>query len=123
VAAAVVASGCLLHVDHVSDAGAVFREAREQAAEARTRGGAPRVLGLLAYDADDGELVRLEVPIDLARRTCEKEGGFGVTLGGKHERMARRLRHRWRWEDVGDAGPGVLLEVHDAGERVLIWLR
>jgi hypothetical protein len=46
-----------------------------------------------------------------------------VTLDDDRLERLGALRQRWRWEDLEDAGPGVLLEVHDAGERVLVWLR
>jgi hypothetical protein len=123
VAVAVAGSGCLVHVDHVREPEAAFQEAREDAARARRHGGAPHELGLLAYDPSDGELVRVELPLWLVRRACQDGGDFGVTLDDDRLERLGALRQRWRWEDLEDAGPGVLLEVHDAGERVLVWLR
>jgi len=122
--AAMLGWGCLVHVDHVRDPGPAFKDAYEEASRAGRRGGSPGKLALLAYDSDDGELVRLELPLWMVRKVCDEDGGFDIDLDGRDEERARKLRRRIRWEDIEDAGPGVLLEVEDDdGQRVLVWLR
>jgi hypothetical protein len=121
--AAVLGSGCLIHVDQVGDPARAFREAHGEAARAGRDGRPPHELVILAYDPGDEELVRVELPMWLVRRVCEDDGDFDSSIGDDGGRLARKLRHRWRWEELESAGAGVLLEAHDDGERVLIWLR
>jgi len=122
--AAIAGSGCLVHVDHVADPDRAFKEARREASQARRASGSPSRLNILAYDPDEEELVRVELPLWLAREACDDDD-FEIDFdSGRHSRRARELRGRLTWKDIEDAGPGILLEVeeHD-DERVLIWLR
>jgi hypothetical protein len=122
-AAALLIAGCYVNVRHVSDAGPAFAEARREAAELKGQSGRPETLNILAYDPDDKELVRVQVPMWMAEKIGEN-GDVEVELDGEdRERMRRHLERDLRLEDLQKAGYGVLVEVHeDGGERVLIWL-
>jgi hypothetical protein len=123
VLAAAAGSGCLVHVDHVADPGEAFREARREASRARGESGTPSHLNLLAYDPGEEELVRIELPLWLARKVCDDEA-FEIDLDRRQSRRARELRGRVTWKDIEEAGAGILLEVEeDDDERVLVWLR
>jgi hypothetical protein len=109
--AAILQAGCLVHVERVDDptATAAFRTARAEALQYQGRPGPARQLNVLVYDPGDKEMVRVSVPMWLARKAA-----------GRVDWDARRLR----LEDIERAGLGILAEVDEEdGEQVLVWLR
>jgi hypothetical protein len=127
VVAAVLSSGCLVKVEKVrlADATAAFREARAEIARIQATPGPAHELSVLVYDPGDGEMVRVNLPLWLARK-FEGQVNWDDELGGDDdgERIARHVRKHVRLQDLEKAGRGVLVEVeeHD-GEQVLVWLR
>lgn len=117
-------SGCLVEIDRVADPGAAFAQARREAARFQGRPGPAHHVNVLVYDHDDGQLVRVCVPMWLARKIARHEGGdLDVDLGGE-ERAERKVKRHVRLEDIEKAGLGILVEVEeDAGDRVLVWLK
>lgn len=117
-------TGCLVEVRHVAHPAAAFDSARAEAARLVGRPGPAHELNVLVYDPDDEKLVRVSLPMWLARKIARHEAGeldFDDEAG---ERVRRRLGHRLRFEDVERAGLGTLLEVEDDdGSQVLVWLR
>ena len=67
-AAAVLATGCLVEIDKVSDPQAAFARARADAARVQGRPGRPGHLEVLVYDRAEGELVRASLPMWLVRK-------------------------------------------------------
>lgn len=128
-AAAFLAAGCLVQIDHVSDPRPVFREARAEAASSQGRPGPARELNVLVFDPSDHELVRVRVPMWLARKICKRVDLDDDDLRGdfesdRDERIARHVRRHVRLEDLEKAGLGVLVEVEEEdGAQVLVWLR
>jgi hypothetical protein len=120
-----LAAGCLVHIDHVSDPGAAFEEARQEAARQQGRSGPAHSLNILAFDPSDEELVRIRLPMWLVRKIDEDEP-FLEEWDLDHDHTVRfegMLGDHLSLEDLERAGLGVLLEVEeDDGERVLIWL-
>ena len=60
-------SGCLVEIDRVADPGAAFAQARHEAARFQGRPGPAHQVNVLVYGHDDGQLVRVSVPMWLAR--------------------------------------------------------
>lgn len=131
-----LSAGCLVQVDHCTNADAAFREARAEAQRIAGRSGSARQVNVLVFDPDDEKLVRIQVPMWLAKKVYRTaEGGAfrsGAMDGDGNEidfddserDVARQLRRRVRLEDLEKAGPGILVEVEeDDGQQVLVWLR
>lgn len=118
-------AACLVQITHVADPRPIFSAARVEAERLAGRPGRARELNVLVWDRDDGELVRISLPMWLVRKAERRvdwreeiEGGDGVK---DHVRQALR---RVRLEDVEKAGLGILAEVEeDGGDQVLVWLR
>ena len=117
-------SGCLVEIDRVADPGSAFAQARREAARFQGRPGPAHQVNVLVYAHDDGQLVRVSVPMWLARRIARHEGGdFDIDLGGQG-RAEEKVKRHVRLEDIEKAGLGILVEVEeDAGDRVLVWLK
>jgi hypothetical protein len=120
--AAVLQTGCFVHVEKVADATAAFREARTEALRFQGQPGPARELNVLVYDPADKEMVRVSVPMWLARKAAGHVEWDGID-GGDHA-AARRLHRRIPLRAIESAGLGILAEVEDEdGEQVLVWLR
>jgi hypothetical protein len=127
--AAATTAGCLVSIDHCTDPVAAFREARAEAQRVTGRPGKAKQVNVLVFDPDEEELIRVSVPLWLARKAYDVAEGEDVASEwgadeGTEARAARHLRRRVRFADLEKAGPGVLVEVEgDDGEQVLVWLR
>ena len=122
-AAAVLATGCLVEIDKVSDPQAAFARARADAARVQGRPGRPGHLEVLVYDRAEGELVRASLPMWLVRKIDDGDETF-LDLGDEGGEAAERVRSRLRLKDIEQAGRGILVEVEEeSGDQVLVWLR
>jgi hypothetical protein len=77
---------------------------------------------VLAYDPREGRLVRVDVPVWLARMAMSNRGGSGhrrITINGENiEFDAGDLT----FEDIERHGPGLIVDVSDErGSQVLVW--
>ena len=121
---AALTTGCFVEVRHVSDPGRAFERARAEAAEVARHPGRAQQLNVLVYERDDQQLIKVSLPMWIARKIAKHEGGeidFDDEVG---ERVQRRLEHRLRLEDLEKAGRGMVVEVEDDdGSQVLVWLR
>jgi hypothetical protein len=124
---ALLATGCFVDVSHVSDPEPAFRKARAEAESLVGRKGPAQSVQVLVYDPAERELVRVSVPMWLARR-IEKESDWDEidldddSEGG--ERALRALRGRISFKDLERSALGTLIEVEDEdGEQVMVWLR
>jgi len=91
----------------------------------RTRGGEfrkPHRLCVLVHDAEEGELVRVSVPMWLV--------DLGLSLGERADRHEHGCsvgdRYELEWSavrDLGRHGRGLLVSVEEEGTRVLVWLK
>jgi hypothetical protein len=122
VATAGLAAGCLVDVSHVADPGPAFAEAHRQAAAVQGSVGPPETLNILVFDPDEKELVRVRVPMWMARMGDNAEADVELDHETR-EHIRRHAGRDLRFEDLEKAGLGILVEVNeDGGERVLIWL-
>jgi hypothetical protein len=84
-------------------------------------------VNVLVFEPDDEKLVRIRVPMWLAKkvyRIAEPDGGLEIDLDEDDSDLARHLGRRVSLEALEKAGPGLLVEVdEDGGEQVLVWLR
>jgi len=118
-----VQAACLIEIREVRDPGPAFREARDQAERDQRRPGRAHRINVLVFDADEGRLVRVSMPIWLASRI---EGQ--VDLGDEGDRALERsvgpgLARRIRVKDLAPAGRGLIADVEDDDGQVLVWLR
>jgi hypothetical protein len=120
-------AGCLIQIDHCENAEAAFREARAEASRVAGRSGSASQVNVLVFDPDDEKLVRIRVPMWLAKkayRIAEPDGELEFELDHDDRDLARHLKRRVSLEELEKAGPGLLVEVdEDDGEQVLVWLR
>lgn len=122
VLAAILQGACLVNIEHVDDPTTAFRTARTEALQYQGRPGPARQLNVLVYDPGDRELVRVSVPMWLARKATAHVDWDDMDRQDRD--VARRVRRHVRLEDVERAGLGILAEVNEEdGEQVLVWLR
>lgn len=119
-------SGCLVQIEHVRDPRPHFEAARREAARLQGRQGPAKELNVLVYDASDEKLVRVSIPMWLARKIeskvdWDKEVDFDWD---DKDRVRRSVRRHVNLKEIEKAGLGLLVEVDDDdGEQVLVWLR
>jgi len=122
-AAAVLAAGCLVEIEKVTDPASSFAAARAEALRVQGKTGRPGHLEVLVYDRDEGQLIRASLPMWLVRKIDDGDDlelDFGDDDGGAVEKMRPHLR----LEQIEKAGRGVLVEVEEEeGDQVLVWLR
>jgi len=117
---AAVTAGCLVEIDRVADPRPAFAQARREAQRYQGRPGPAGHVNVLVYDQGEGQLVRVSIPMWLARKVARHEEGIDLDLGDAEHTMKRHVR----WEDLEKAGLGILLEVEeDEGDQVLVWLK
>jgi hypothetical protein len=115
---------CLVEVRHATDPQAAFREARAEAERYQGRPGPAHRINVLVFDPEEGTLVRVSVPMWLARKALGHIDLGGSESGRALERsVGQKLARRIRVEDLDDAGLGLLAEVEDDDGQVLVWLR
>ena len=108
-ALAVLETGCHVEMAKVRDPRPVFDQARREAARAAARTGRASQVNVLVYDPGDGRLVRVQVPMWMAKR---------------FDRHLETGTRRIRLEDLARTGAGTFVEVdEEGGEQVLVWLK
>lgn len=126
IAAGVLSSGCLVQIEHVRDPRPHFEAARREAARLQGRPGPARELNVLVYDAGEQKLVRVSLPMWLARK-IESRVDWDKDEARDSEdkrRVERSVRRHVNLKEIEKAGLGLLVEVEDDdGEQVLVWLR
>jgi len=122
---ALLGTGCFVDVSNVSDPEPAFRKARAEAEALAGRKGPARSVQVLVYDPGQKELVRVSVPMWIARR-LEKESDWDEKndASGEGDRALKALRGRISLRDLERSALGTLIEVEDEdGEQVMVWLR
>ncbi|MEW5902082.1 MAG: hypothetical protein AB1715_11515 [Acidobacteriota bacterium] len=124
-----LASGCLsIQVaSNVDDPDRYFRRAYSQIEslhkEYPGREGAVHSLQLLVYDGSDRKVVRIGVPMWLVN-ACLKAGTEAAEHDSDDLDFEKQYEIAWRSvRDLDKIGPGLLVEVVDEQDRVLVWLR
>lgn len=123
-----ILSGCisLRIAGNVKDPSADFDKAYAQIQKIEkshpNRVGRPGRLCLLVYDGSEQQLVKLSFPmwivnacLDAGLKEAEGEGDFDIH--GNVDLDWQSIK------DLSQIGPGLLLEVVEENERVLIWLK
>jgi hypothetical protein len=122
---ALLGTGCFVDVSRVSDPEPAFRKARAEAEALAGRRGPARSVQILVYDPEERELVRVSLPMWVARRLEKEVDWDDVDLdddGG--DQVKRALRGRLSLRDLERSALGTLIEVEEeSGEQVLVWLR
>jgi len=118
-AATALSAGCLVDIEEVSDPGPAFAEARAEAARVEGRPGPADRLEVLVYDRQDGELVRVSLPMWAVERMGDEE--IDIDLD---DDAVNRVRSHLKLSKLKTAPLGPLVEVEEeGGDRVLVWLR
>jgi hypothetical protein len=121
--AALFEAGCLVQVQHVADATGAFREARAEALRFQGKPGPARQLNVLVYNPGDRELVRVSMPMWLAKKAAGHVD-WDVDLDAEDDGAVGRIKRRVPIQALEKAGLGIMAEVdEDGGEQVLVWLR
>jgi hypothetical protein len=123
--AALLETGCIVQITKVADPRPIFQQARLEAGRYAGRTGRAREVNVLVYEPDEGQLVRVSLPIWLVKKMEHHVDWDDVDIDGDDaEQVKRVLKRRIRLEDIEKAGLGTLIEVEeDGGEQVLVWLK
>ena len=124
---AVLETGCLVSIDHDDDPRAAFDAARREASRYAGKRGPAHHVNVLVWDGNDHEMVRVSVPMWLAKKIENASADWDEDADGDGDRereVARRVRRHVTLKELEKAGLGVLVEVEEEeGDRVLVWLR
>lgn len=124
--AGTLSAGCLVQIEHIRDPRPHFEAARREAARLQGRRGPAKELNLLVYDASGQKLVRVSIPMWLARK-IESRVDWDEDIDfdwDDKQRVGRTVRRHVNLKEIEKAGLGLLVEVdEDDGEQVLVWLR
>lgn len=126
IAAGALSSGCLVQIEHVRDPRPHFEAARREAARLQGRRGPAKELNVLVYDASEQKLVRVSLPMWLARKIESRVDWDNDDARDSDDkrRVERSVRRHVNLKEIEKAGLGLLVEVEDDdGEQVLVWLR
>ena len=119
IAAGTLSVGGLVDVEEVSDPGPAFAKARAEAARVEGRPGPPDRLEILVYDRQEGQLVRVSLPMWVVEKMDDE--GIDIDLDAA---AAERVRSHLKVSDLEKAPLGPLVEVDEEdGDQVLVWLR
>jgi len=126
-AAALLETGCIVQITKVADPGPMFQQARLEAGRYAGKTGRASEVNVLVYEPDEGQLIRVSLPIWLVRKLERHvdSGDIDIDLDDDDAEHVRRvLKRRIRLEDIEKAGLGMLVEVDEEdGEQVLVWLK
>ena len=125
--AALLETGCIVQITKVADPRPIFRQARLEAGRYAGRPGRASEVNVLVYEPDEGQLIRVSLPIWLVRKMEHHMDWDEIDVDdddGDAEHVRRVLKRRIRLEDIEKAGLGMLVEVDEKdGEQVLVWLK
>ena len=125
--AALLETGCIVQITKVADPRPIFQQARLEAGRYAGRPGRASEVNVLVYEPDEGQLIRVSLPIWLVRKMEHHMDWDEIDVDdddGDAEHVRRVLKRRIRLEDIEKAGLGMLVEVDEEdGEQVLVWLK
>lgn len=113
-------------IENVKDPSRYFKKAHRQIEEIHkqypNREGRPHHINLLIYDGSDRDLIELTVPLWLADGCVD----LGKSMAEIEHESDFDEKYDFDWEaieDLGQLGPGLLVEIEDEKDRILIWLQ
>ena len=123
--AAALETGCIVQITKVTDPRPMFEQARLEANRYAGRPGRAHEVNVLVYERDEGQLIRVSVPIWLVKKMeSHVDWNDGDLHDDDMDHVRRVLKRRLRVEDLEKAGLGTLVEVEEEdGEQVLVWLK
>ena len=123
--AALLETGCIVQITKVADPRPIFQQARLEAGRYAGKPGRAREVNVLVYEPDEGQLIRVSLPIWLVKKMEHHVDWDDADVDDDDARHVRRvLKRRLRIEDIEKAGLGMLVEVDEEdGEQVLVWLK
>lgn len=123
--AALLETGCIVQITKVADPRPIFQQARLEAGRYAGRPGRAREVNVLVYEPDEGQLIRVSLPIWLVKKMEHHLDWDDIDVDDEDaEHVKRVLKRRIRLEDIEKAGLGMLVEVDEEdGEQVLVWLK
>ena len=123
--AALLETGCIVQITKVADPRPIFQQARLEAGRYAGKPGRAREVNVLVYEPDEGQLIRVSLPIWLVKKMEHHVDWDDIDVDDDDAEHVRRvLKRRIRLEDIEKAGLGMLVEVDEEdGEQVLVWLK
>jgi len=123
--AALLETGCIVQITKVADPRPIFQQARLEAGRYAGRPGRAREVNVLVYEPDEGQLIRVSLPIWLVKKMEHHVDWDDIDVDvDDAEHVRRVLKRRLRMEDIEKAGLGMLVEVDEEdGDQVLVWLK
>lgn len=116
-------SGCLVHIDRYG--GGIDRAFTTARAEIdhrlnnpRKAGKKPRSVRIWIFEEGDDAILKVSVPMWMARKAAR----HALESQEEQDDLATLARYGVSIEDVLSSQRGLLMEVMDDGDRVLIWL-
>src|SRR5688500_16985782 len=111
IVAASTPAACLVQITRVKAARTVVEQATRDAERYQGRRGPAHELNVLVCDPNDGELVRVSLPMWLVRkveRRVDWEKELAGDDDGRRDHVARHVRRHVRLADLEKAGLGIL---------------
>jgi hypothetical protein len=122
-----VLSGCLnvKVVEHVDDPGRYIDRALQRIEKIQSaspnREGHPHSLNVLVYDGDSRQIVQVETPLWIVHTAMDIGMHFAEHENDK--KWGKRYDFDWKaLSDFRQFGRGILVEVDDDDDKVLVWL-
>ena len=117
---------CIKIAENVKNPSPYFKRAYRQIEEIQrhypNREGRPHHIHLLIYDGSDRDVIEITAPLWLVNGCID----LGMSVAERENEFDFEERYDFDWEairDLGQIGPGLLVEVDDEDGRVLIWLK
>lgn len=98
-----------------------YREIEKINRQDPSREGRVENLHILIYDGSDRQIVELTVPLWLANNYLE----LGEEIDDIERDLDFEKHYEFDWDcfdNLGDLGPGLLIEIDDNNSKILLWL-
>lgn len=118
-----VLSGCLSVevIENVRNPEAYFRDAQRDIAHLYGRKRTPEQIHILVYDKVERKIVKIITPVWLADECSDWQ--YWIDKGkDEYDLEIRYDFNRRKFRNLNRRRPGILAEINERGNRVLIWL-
>ncbi len=122
------AGGCLVEIKkYEKDPQPLFADAEQEVENAlkQTAGrkAIPNDLHILVYEKGSRQLIRIRIPFWILIKMEDKEVDINVPGDFKDRPWANRDKIHFTLAELKKMGPGVVLNVNDDDDQVMVWLK